>query len=78
MDGLLGQFGRSYGLYLCEVSRGIDESPLITHWESKSISRETTFQEDVGNWQVIAGTLAELTQDVTDEFRPPFVSPQNG
>lgn len=69
LDGLQRAFGRSYGLYLYEASRGVDESPLMTHWEPKSVSRETTFQEDVGNWQLIAGTLAGLVREVSDELR---------
>jgi DNA polymerase-4 len=47
----------------------MDESPLITHWEPKSISRETTFQKDVGDWQVIAKTLAELSKDVVTSMK---------
>ena len=61
---LTEEFGQSYGSHLYEVSRGIDESPLVTHWEPKSISRETTFQRDVDDWQVIAKTLVELTKEV--------------
>ncbi len=64
LDRLIEDFGQSYGSYLYEASRGIDESPLVTLWEPKSISRETTFQRDVDNWQVIAKTLAELTKEV--------------
>lgn len=64
LDRLIEEFGQSYGSYLHEASRGIDESPLVTHWEPKSISRETTFQRDADNWQVIAKTLAELTKEV--------------
>lgn len=64
LDRLVDEFGRSYGIYLFEASRGIDESPLVTSWEPKSISRETTFQEDVKDWQVIAKILVELTKDV--------------
>jgi DNA polymerase-4 len=64
LDRMIEEFGQSYGSYLYEASRGIDESPLVTHWEPKSISRETTFQRDVDNWQVIAKTLAELTKEV--------------
>lgn len=64
MDRLIEEFGQSYGSYLYEASRGIDESLLVTRWEPKSISRETTFQRDVDNWQVIAKTLAELTKEV--------------
>ena len=63
-DRLIGEFGQSYGSYLYESSRGIDESPLVTRWEPKSISRETTFQRDVDNWQIIAKTLVELTKEV--------------
>ncbi len=64
LDRLIEEFGQSYGNYLYGASKGIDESPLVTHWEPKSISRETTFQRDVDNWQVIAKTLAELTKEV--------------
>ena len=69
LEKLIEHFGNSYGQYLYEASRGIDDSPLITHWEPKSISRETTFQEDVKNWQVIARTLAELTKEVVADMR---------
>jgi DNA polymerase-4 len=69
LDNLIEHFGNSYGQYLYEASRGIDDSPLITHWEPKSISRETTFQEDVKNWQSIARTLAELAREVVADMR---------
>lgn len=68
LEKLIGEFGKSYGHYLYEASRGIDDSPLITHWEPKSISRETTFQIDVKDWQVIARTLAELTKEVVADM----------
>ena len=69
VEKLIDHFGNSYGYYLYDASRGIDDSPLVTHWEPKSISRETTFQEDVKNWQVIAGTLADLTREVVADMR---------
>lgn len=69
LEKLTEAFGKSYGSYLYESSRGIDESTLVTHWEPKSISRETTFQRDVDNWQVIAKTLAELTKEVVISLR---------
>ena len=62
LENLIEHFGNSYGQYLYDASRGIDDSPLITHWEPKSISRETTFQEDIKNWQTIARTLAGAGQ----------------
>lgn len=67
-ERLITEFGDSYGRYLYYASRGIDDSPVITHWEPKSISRETTFQTDVKDWQVIARTLAALTKDVISEM----------
>jgi DNA polymerase-4 len=64
LERLIEEFGQSYGSYLYEASRGIDESRLVTHWEPKSISKETTFQRDIDNWQLIAKNLVELTKDV--------------
>jgi DNA polymerase-4 len=69
LDILVEHFGNSYGQYLYNASRGIDESPVIIHWEPKSISRETTFQEDVEKWQSIARTLAELTKEVVKNMK---------
>ena len=68
-EELIEHFGESYGNYLYEASRGIDDSPVITHWEPKSMSRETTFQKDIGEWQTIAKTLAGLTRDVVEEMK---------
>jgi DNA polymerase-4 len=69
LETLVGHFGRAYGRYLYEAARGIDDSPLVTSWEPKSISREMTFQEDIGNWQTIARTLAGLIKEVVSEMR---------
>jgi DNA polymerase-4 len=40
-------FGRNYATWLYEVSRGIDYRPVITDAQPKSISRETTFDQDL-------------------------------
>lgn len=40
-------FGRSYAGWLHAASHGIDERPVITSSEPKSISRETTFERDL-------------------------------
>lgn len=69
LEKLIERFGNSYGNYLYEASRGIDDSPLVTHWEPKSISRETTFQNDTCHWQTIAGNLADLTRETVTELR---------
>ncbi|HXX82104.1 MAG TPA: hypothetical protein VEI46_11185, partial [Thermodesulfovibrionales bacterium] len=69
VEKLIAHFGPSYGNYLHDASHGIDNAPLITDWEPKSASRETTFQTDTDNWQTIARTLAELTNEVVDDVR---------
>src|SRR3990170_4187345 len=69
LDKLIERFGESYGRYLYDASKGIDESPLITHWEPKSTSREITFQRDIRNWQDIAKTAAELTREVANDLK---------
>jgi DNA polymerase-4 len=69
LERLTEYFGQSYGNYLHEASRGIDESPVITYWEPKSMSRETTFQKDTDNWNVISKNLAELSRDVVDSMK---------
>lgn len=68
-DELTARFGKSYGNFLFEASHGIDTSPLVTHWEPKSTSREITFQEDTDNWQVIARNLADLTREVVADMK---------
>ncbi len=69
LDTLVERFGTSHGAYLYEASRGIDESPLVTQWEPKSMSKEITFQHDTGDWQTIAKTLAALTREVANDMK---------
>ncbi len=68
-EELIERFGESYGTYLFRSARGIDESPLITEWEPKSMSRETTFQTDIHHWQDIARNLAEITHQVVADMK---------
>jgi DNA polymerase-4 len=44
---LRAQFGASYGAWLHDAAHGRDERAVITHSEPKSISRETTFEDDL-------------------------------
>ncbi|MCK8600145.1 DNA polymerase IV [Desulfoferrobacter suflitae] len=66
---LVSEFGASHGNYLYEASRGIDDRPLVTNWVPKSSSRETTFEKDIGNRQILAETLIHLTDEVVEEIR---------
>ena len=44
---LADHFGRSYGRWLFDAARGVDDRPVVTHSEPVSISRETTFESDL-------------------------------
>jgi len=44
---LAERFGERYGAWMHEAAHGRDERPVVTHSEPKSISRETTFEDDL-------------------------------
>jgi DNA polymerase-4 len=44
---LVAHFGKSYGAWMHEAAHGRDDRPVVTRSEPKSISRETTFEDDL-------------------------------
>jgi len=44
---LIERFGKNSGAWMHEAAHGRDERPVVTRSEPKSISRETTFEEDL-------------------------------
>jgi DNA polymerase IV len=44
---LVREFGESYGAWMHEAAHGRDEREVVTYREPKSISRETTFENDL-------------------------------
>jgi len=44
---LVAQFGKSYGAWMHDAAHGRDERAVVTFSEPKSISRETTFEDDL-------------------------------
>ncbi len=56
-------FGLGYARWLVEVAHGIDERPVVTYSEPKSLSRETTFERDlhvVRDRAVLSGIFLDL------------------
>lgn len=47
IEFLVKNFGSSTGAWLHRVANGLDDRPVITESEPKSISRETTFERDL-------------------------------
>lgn len=46
-DMLIEHFGRSTGQWMHQAAHGIDDRPVVTASEPKSLSRETTFERDL-------------------------------
>ena len=44
---LVRHFGPTYGAWMHDAAHGRDDRPVVTHSEPKSISRETTFDDDL-------------------------------
>ncbi|MGA9349724.1 MAG: DNA polymerase IV [Anaerolineae bacterium] len=53
---LEARFGRR-GRDLYQQARGLDDSPVVAEREEKSLSREVTFAEDIGDGRVLKKTL---------------------
>lgn len=71
--GLLqDHFGRSYAAWLLDAAQGIDERPVVTRSEPKSISRETTFERDLHARQdreSLSGIFTALCARVAEDLR---------
>jgi len=60
---LVENFGRSFGAWMYEAAHGRDERAVVTYSEPKSISRETTFENDlhaVRDRALLSGIFTEL------------------
>jgi len=67
LEQLQETLGPNHGEYLYEICRGRDDSPVVTEWEPKSYSRETTFQVDVRRRETLVRTIRELGEEVWAE-----------
>ncbi len=65
---LARRFGK-HGADLARRARGIDERPVESQREAKSISKETTFAQDVGNGAALRETLRVLSEGVGRRLR---------
>ncbi len=69
VEGLVAAFGEAHGRHMHETAHGHDERPVTTEREPKSVSRETTFQEDVDDKRVLARVLRDLVERVGGDLR---------
>ncbi len=61
------QFG-SFGQYLWEIARGIDEREVTPSWERKSLGAEETFDRDLLDIREIQNYLRSFAQSVFDQL----------
>jgi len=57
------------GLQLWEFAHGIDRRPVVAPGDPKSISRETTFDHDVGDQSELEAVLRQLAQHAAKNMR---------
>lgn len=62
---ILGEHGRD----LARHARGLDDRPIVTEYDVKSISQERTFSRDVTDDRRLAATLRELSNQVGRRLR---------
>lgn len=65
-------FGHTYAAWLLDAARGIDERPVVTFSEPKSISRETTFDRDLRPRQdraILSELFTALCLRVADDLK---------
>ena len=62
---LFGENGRD----LARHSKGIDDRPIVTERETKSISQEITFSKDVRDDLTLTKTLREMSAEVARQLR---------
>lgn len=67
-DELIRLFGEN-GRDMARHAKGIDERPVVTEHETKSISQEVTFSKDVRDDRVLEQTLGEQSLEVARQLR---------
>lgn len=67
-EDLARRFGK-WGEAMSRHARGLDESPVITEREAKSISKEVTFARDVADGNQLQQTLRALAEEVGAQLR---------
>ncbi len=65
---LMRRYGEE-GLRLWRLARGIDARKVEPDSETKSISAETTFDKDIGDFRPLEQTLWELTEKVSSRLK---------
>jgi DNA polymerase-4 len=63
LEFLTANFGKA-GAYYYRISRGIDERPVRANRVRKSVGAETTFSQDLADYEALAAQLRPLIDKV--------------
>ncbi len=69
---LIQHFGKNHGAWMLDAAHGRDERVVVTYSEPKSISRETTFEEDlhaVRDREKLSRIFTDLCVRVADDLK---------
>lgn len=69
LDWLKERFGTAQGEHLWVMARGIDERPVITEREEKSMGGEHTFETDTTDAQEVSAAIRELSLKLGKRLR---------
>ena len=72
VETLIRYFGQNTGSWLSRVAHGVDERPVVTEPEPKSISRESTFERDLhakADRAELSEIFTDLCRRVADDLR---------
>ena len=69
IDVVQRRVGAAHGRSLWERARGIDTAPVVVPGRPQSVSREQTFDRDVGSRDALTRRIAALTADVGARLR---------
>ena len=66
---LLASTVGSLAEWLTQLSHGVDDRPVEPHRETKSVSSETTFAQDLTDWREINQQIQLLAEDVAQQLQ---------
>jgi len=68
-EDLTQALGNNMGAHLHQLAMGSDDRPVVPNWEPKSISNETTFEEDTRDRELLVKTIRRLAESVGRRLR---------
>jgi nucleotidyltransferase/DNA polymerase involved in DNA repair len=68
-DELTQMLGAGLGSHIHALALGEDDRPVVPNWEPKSISNETTFEEDTRDRELLVKTIRRLAESVGRRLR---------